>query len=145
MTTRTITVPTETEETVDVCDDCGLGDETPAKGDLVEFTPRKGANTGASDLHFHEACLGRMGQDGLSRRLIDAVDEAHSYDMDVWVVADTSDVWFGVFGVLVLVLAAFAIGAGAYWAGGVSVAAALGVLKHTYGHVRAQADTEVFA
>lgn len=58
MTERTVTVQTETEETVEVCDECGLGE-----GDGAMVTYRPQGRPECDNMHLHMGCLGDMGID----------------------------------------------------------------------------------
>lgn len=58
MTERTVTVQTETEETIEVCDECGLGD-----GDGTMVTYRPVDNGDCDEMHLHLDCLDDMGVD----------------------------------------------------------------------------------
>jgi len=54
MTERTVTVTQEVEETVTVCDECGLG-EDGKPGEIVEYKTQTNTRTDPT-LHFHESC-----------------------------------------------------------------------------------------
>lgn len=56
MTTRTVEYTEEVQksEEVNVCNECGLGDDATARGDLKEYVPLHGT---ADPLHYHEQCL----------------------------------------------------------------------------------------
>lgn len=54
MTERTILV--EQEESVEVCDECGLGENVDGYGELQAYSPSKYTNPDSRVVHYHERC-----------------------------------------------------------------------------------------
>lgn len=70
-----VTIQTEEERTISLCDYCGVGDD---KGELVEYTTEA---KNRPDFHYHIQCLQNASLD----------DSVEVYDtVDV----QTSDIWF---------------------------------------------------
>lgn len=61
MTERTVTVQTEEEQTVTICDHCGLGDD---EGEIIGFEPQERKHWGEIDcIDIHRDCLEDLGVD----------------------------------------------------------------------------------
>lgn len=61
MTERTVTVQTEEEQTVTICDHCGLGDD---EGEIIAFKPKERKHWGEIDcIDIHRDCLEDLGVD----------------------------------------------------------------------------------
>jgi hypothetical protein len=110
MTERTVTVQTEQEETVALCDYCGLDeDDAPEKGTLHRYY----ADNTTPALHYHSACLDEMTNAEFSQPRGEYIDENGRYSHHNTIVAPSSlEIGFFAVGVVAAIVFGFGVGAG---------------------------------
>lgn len=62
MTERTVTVQTEEEQTITLCDQCSLSDDA---GEIIPYQAKRGSDyiEGYETMHLHRSCLEDLGVD----------------------------------------------------------------------------------
>lgn len=103
MTTRTITVNTPEETEIQVCDECGLGDDD---GEIIAFSADD--PDVEDDVHYHRDCLRE--KTGNPQTLSEAYHEATQAEMEYEIAFVLSRIGEQVFLVSVALFAAGAIG-----------------------------------
>jgi hypothetical protein len=111
MTERTVTVQTETEEAVNVCDECGLSED---HGELIEYKPGDMSLRDEYDnIHFHRACLDEMGVEVPEAQtyaeIANTAGDHDEYDLNVVYACSKFDMGLVLVGYLFLSAGLFAI------------------------------------
>lgn len=109
MTFRETEMVVEETAEVQVCDECGIGND---ENELVTYTPQSGrVSEGYEPLHYHPSCLedldARTSADGIDVR--EVASEATS--LNIWLAMDGLDTLLAGVGVGVGLLAAWGYGA----------------------------------
>lgn len=141
MTTREVTVMSEETREVEVCDECGLGEDAAA-GDLLEYSTR--GREGAGRLHFHESCHPRS--DELERPVSEVVadDPFYAGGAEPLLILERDDVGAGVLALFVSMVSVAAATAGLPVAGMTLAVMAAIVAGTVFIEGRRQADVGVF-
>lgn len=113
MTERTVTVQTEEEKTVQVCDECGLSDDN---GELKTYAPVRDVDypdkVEGDVLHLHEWCVDKVALDESQSLTYEAVYEENlPEEENVWLVFTNDNTGMFMLGLLSISFALYAPGA----------------------------------